>query len=203
MTMSKESQRVEQELTKLGNQLATLEAKLDGLMKNNMKEEDIRKIKLPEPRKIEKISSAAPYTIKGDPNTMNTAEEGSTEVDPTLSTITPPAVPPPAGQEPVPGYDKLTEGEVLKLVKSGLPQEQLMAILNYEKAHKNRERVTEAAEAEIVALVEKQGESATNTVDDSTEPSEPSQQPASRIPSQSSSASTPPPSPTSTTGKIT
>jgi len=203
MTASKETQRVEQELVKMGNQLATLEAKLDGLMKNNMKEEDIRKIKLPEPRKIEKISSAAPYTIKGDPNTMNTTEEGSTEVDPTLSTITPPAVPPPAGQEPVPGYDKLTEGEVLKLVKSGLPQEQLMAILNYEKAHKNRERVTEAAEAEIVALVEKQGESATNTVDDSTEPSEPSQQPASRIPSQSSSASTPPPSPTSTTGKIT
>jgi hypothetical protein len=73
-----------------------------------------------------------------------------------------------------------------------------MAILEYEKAHKNRERVTEAAEAEIVALVEKQGESATNTVDDSTEPS---QQPSSRIPSQPSS-STPPPSPTSSTGKI-
>lgn len=185
MTMSKESQRVEQELTRVQNSLATLEAKLDGLMKNNMKEEDIRKIKLPEPRKIQPISSAAPYTIKGDPN-MSTTEEGSTEVDPTLSTITPPAVPPPAGQEPVPGYDKMTEGEVLKLVKSGLPQEQLMAILNYEKAHKNRERVTEAAEAEIVVLVEKQGESATNTVDDSTEPSEPSQQPSSRIPSQPS-----------------
>ena len=197
MTMSKESQRVEQELTRVQNSLAALEAKLDGLMRNNMKEEDIRKIKLPEPRKIQPISSAAPYTIKGDPN-MTTTEEGSTEVDPTQSTITPPAVPPPAGQEPVPGYDKMTEGEVLKLVKSGLPQEQLMAILEYEKAHKNRERVTEAAEAEIIALVEKQGESATNTVDDSTEPS---QQPSSRIPSQSSS-STPPPSPTSSTGKI-
>jgi len=197
MTMSKESQRVEQELTRVQNSLATLEAKLDGLMKNNMKEEDIRKIQLPEPRKIQPISSAAPYTIKGDSNMIT--EEGSTEVDPTLSTITPPAVPPPAGQEPVPGYDKLTEGEVLKLVKSGLPQEQLMAILEYEKAHKNRERVTEATEAEIVALVEKQGESATNTADDSTEPSP---QSSSRTPSQPSSASTPSPSPTSSTGKI-
>ena len=199
MTMSKESQRVEQELTRVQNSLATLEAKLDGLMKNNMKEEDIRKIQLPEPRKIQPISSAAPYTIKGDPN-MNTTEN-SGEVDPTQSTITPPAVPPPAGQEPVQGYDKMTEGEVLKLVKSGLPQEQLMAILEYEKTHKNRERVTEAAEAEIVALVEKQGESATNTTDDSTEPSQPTQQPSARTASPSS-ASTPPPSPTSSTGKI-
>jgi len=199
MTMSKESQRVEQELTRVQNSLAMLEAKLDGLMKNNMKEEDIRKIQLPEPRKIQPISSAAPYTIKGDPN-MNTTEN-SGEVDPTQSTITPPAVPPPSGQEPVQGYDKMTEGEVLKLVKSGLPQEQLMAILEYEKTHKNRERVTEAAEAEIVALVEKQGESATNTTDDSTEPSQPTQQPSARTASPSS-ASTPPPSPTSSTGKI-
>lgn len=170
MTMSKESQRIEQRLTEVQNALATLEAKLDGLMRNNMKEEDIRKIQLPTPKPIEKISSAAPYRIKSEeippeestiePPVVEQAEQPvSSTPEPELkdkSTLEPPVTPVQPVAEPVEGYDKLTEGEAIKLAKGVTDPIEQSKFAEYERANKNRERVLEAiatlAEGRVTGL---------------------------------------------------
>lgn len=85
MTISKENYRLESRLVELQNDLSEVKAKLDALVKNNMKPEDVKNIKLPPREPKPQGPSSMSYAIKPQP----TPE----------STITPPLVLP-EGQSP-------------------------------------------------------------------------------------------------------
>jgi len=78
MTISKENYRLESRLVEIQNDVAEIKAKLDALVKNNMKPEDVKNIKLPPREGKLNTPSSTPYAIKPQANPE--------------STITPPVV---------------------------------------------------------------------------------------------------------------
>lgn len=64
MTISKENYKLESRLVELQNDLGEVKAKLDALVKNNMKPEDVSKIKLPSREGKPDAPSSTPYAIK-------------------------------------------------------------------------------------------------------------------------------------------
>ena len=81
MPISKENYKLESRLVDIQNMLREQGAKLDALMKNNMKEADYKAVKLPPREKAIDGPTSMPYALK------HTAEE-----DEKMSTIRPPVV---------------------------------------------------------------------------------------------------------------
>lgn len=178
MTASKEFQRVEQKTTEASNLLGRIEAKLDALLAKSLNREEINAIKFPEAKEVKPISSGTPYTIKDIPPEESTIETPVSEAaeqpkpsTPTfvpehLDTITPPVVAAVPVTEPSPGYDALTEGEAIKLVKTITDPVEQERYLAYERAHKNRDRVLEA----IVVVPSEESTTTTATTATATKP---------------------------------